>query len=89
MGRTPHIDPDATSTTVYLTKAQKLAIRKFQAKRLEESDREPALTEVLMEGLKLLLDREGWTPTELAHAFPNVEVRRAKVSVFPRKGRKR
>jgi hypothetical protein len=89
MGRTPHIQIGAKGTTVYLTKAQKLAIRKFQAKRLEETEREPGLTEVVLEGLKLLLDRERWTPAELAQVFPNAEVKRAKVSVFPRKARKR
>lgn len=84
MGRTPHIDSDAKSTTIYLTKIQKAAIRKLQAKRLEESGQEPVLTEVFLEGLRLLLGNSGWSPSEMGIVFPKTEVRRAKVSVFPR-----
>jgi hypothetical protein len=87
MGRKPHIQVGARSTTIYLTKAQKVAIRKFQAKRLEESDIEPVLTEVMLEGLKLLLQREGCTEAELGTIFPNTEVRRAKVTAFRKRRR--
>lgn len=85
MGRTPYIQPGAKSTTIYLTKAQQVAIRKFQAKRLEENDREPLKTEVVLEGLKLLFEREGWSAAELGNLFPKLEARRAKVRVFPRR----
>lgn len=85
MGRTAHIQPGAKGTTVYFTKAQKVAVRKFQAKRLEETDREPTLTEVVVEGLKLLLSRDGWTAAELEQIFPKAETRTASVSVFPKK----
>jgi hypothetical protein len=87
MGRTPHIQADAKSTTVYLTRAQKAAIRKFQAKRLLEAEAEPGLTEVILEALRLLLANEGWSTTELELAFPKTEVKRGKVSVFPKRGR--
>jgi len=85
MGRTPHIQADAKSTTIYLTKAQKVAIRKFQAKRLEETGREPVLTEVLLEGLKRLLTAEDWSVAELGIAFPKLEPTRAKVKIFPKR----
>lgn len=85
MGRIPHIQEGAKGTTLYLTKAQKVAIRKFQTKRLEENEREPGLTEVVLEGLKLLLDREGGFAAELGIAFPKVEVKRAKVSVISKR----
>jgi hypothetical protein len=87
MGRTPHIQTGAKSTTIYLTKAQKVALRKFQAKRLEETENEPVLTEVFLEGFKLLLDREGWSATELGMVFPKTDVKRATVSVFSKKRR--
>lgn len=89
MGRTPHIQPGAKSTTVYLTKVQKLALRKFQTKRLEEGEREPGLTEVFLEGFRLLLEREGSSPSELEHVFPDLVKHRANVSVFTRKARRR
>jgi hypothetical protein len=89
MGRTPHIQAEAKSTTVYLTRAQKAAIRKFQAKRLLETEGEPGLTEVVLEALRLMLDREGWSATELEQVFPKVEVKRAKISLFPKRGRRR
>lgn len=82
MGRTPHIQSGATPTTVYLTKTQKVAIRKFQTKKLEENEREPGLTEVFLEGLRLLFGREGWSATELGTLFPKVESKRAEISVF-------
>lgn len=84
MGRTPHIQVGAKSTTIYLTKAQKLAIRKFQTKRLEESDCDLTLTQVVLEGLKILLDREGLSASELGMIFPKMQPRRAKISVFPK-----
>jgi hypothetical protein len=87
MARTPHIQPEAESTTVYLTKAQKAAIRKLQAKRLEETGSEPGLTEVVLEGLKLLLDHEGWAVAELGSVFPKTEVQHAKVSVISKRRR--
>ena len=85
MGRTPYIQADANSTTIYLTKAQKVAIRKFQTKRLEETGREPGLTEVLLEGLKRLLNADGWSTVELGIAFPKAEPKREKVRVFPKR----
>ena len=87
MGRPPHIQARAKSTTIYLTKTQRIAIRKFQTKRLEETDVDFGLTEVVLEGLKLLLDREGWSAAELGITFPKTEVKRAKVSVFPKRRR--
>ena len=87
MGRKPHIQAGAKSTTIYLTKAQKVAIRKFQTKVLQESDYELGLTEVLLEGLRLLLDREKWPVAELELVFPKTEVKQAKVSVFPKRRR--
>jgi hypothetical protein len=88
MGRIPHIQAGAKSTTIYLTKAQKVAIRKFQTKVLQESDREPGLTEVILEGLRLLLDRDGWPAAELESVFPKPEMKRATVSVFPQSRRR-
>jgi len=85
MGRTPHIQVGAKPTTIYLTKAQKAGIRKFQAKRLEKNEADLGLTEVVLEGLRLLLDHEGWSAAELGMLFPKPEVRRAKVSPFPRR----
>jgi|HubBroStandDraft_1064217.scaffolds.fasta_scaffold134396_2 hypothetical protein len=87
MGRTPHIQADAKSTTVYLTRTQKAAIRKFQAKRLLETEGEPGLTEVIVEALRLLLGSEGWTAIELEQTFPKTELKRAKVSVFSKRRR--
>jgi len=87
MGRTPRIQAGAKGTTVYLTKAQKVAIRKFQTKVLQESEREPGLTEVMLEGLRLLFDREGLPAAELESVFPKAETKRAKVSVFPKSRR--
>jgi hypothetical protein len=87
MGRKPHIQVGARSTTIYLTKAQKVAIRRFQAKRLDENEDEPVLTEVVLEGLRLLLDREGWPAAELGTLFPKAEVKRAKVTAFPKRRR--
>ena len=87
MGRTPHIHPAAKSTTIYLTKAQKAAIRKFQAKRLEQNEDDLGLTEVMLEGLRLLLAQEAWTPADLGILFPKPEVKRAKVSPFPKRRR--
>jgi hypothetical protein len=87
MGRKPHIQVGARSTTIYLTKAQKVAIRKFQAKRLEESDNEPVLTEVVLEGLKLLLQREGCSEAELGTIFPKSEVKQAKITAFRKRRR--
>ena len=89
MGRTPHIQADARSTTVYLTRVQKAAIRKFQAKRLLETEGDPGLTEVILEAPKLLLGNEGWSATELEQVFPKTEEKRAKVSVFPKRRRNR
>jgi hypothetical protein len=86
MGRTPHIQVGAKPTTIYLTKVQKAAIRKFQAKRLEKNEADLGLTEVLLEGLRRLLDNEGWLSAELETLFPKLEVKRAKISPFP-KGR--
>lgn len=85
MGRTPHIQAGAKGTTIYLTKAQQVAIRKFQTKQLEQTDREPVKTEVLLEGLRLLLEREGWSTAELETLFPKLEAKRAKVSEFPKR----
>jgi hypothetical protein len=87
MGRTPHIQSGAKSTTIYLTKAQRVAIRKFQTKRLQEGDSEPLLNEVVLEGLRLLLQREGCTEAELGTVFPKAEVKRAKVTAFPKRRR--
>ncbi len=87
MGRTRHIQASAKSTTIYLTRAQKAAIRKFQAKRLTETEEEPMLSEVVLEGLKLLFDREGWSAVELESVFPKREIKKAQVHQFP--GRRR
>jgi len=87
MGRKPHIQVGARSTTIYLTKAQKVAIRKFQANRLEESDSEPVLTEVVLEGLRLLFQREGYTEAELGTVFPKPDVKRATVTAFRKRRR--
>jgi len=87
MGRTPHIQAGAKGTTIYLTKAQKLAFRKLQAKRMEDGLPEPLLTEAVLEGFQLLLRKEGWSDSELASLFPKGEVRRAKVRVFSKRRR--
>jgi hypothetical protein len=87
MGRTPRIQAGAKGTTVYLTKAQKLAIRKFQTKHFEENEDDLGLTEVVLEALRLLFARDGLSASELGMVFPKVEAKRAKVSVFPKRRR--
>ena len=82
MGRKAHIAKNAQSTTISLTPAQKSAVRKLQTKRLDEERPEPGLTELVLEGLKLLLEKEGWSQAELGRVFPKLEIRTATVRVF-------
>jgi hypothetical protein len=89
MGRTPHIASNARSTTISLTPAQKASIRKLQTKRLDEDRPEPGLTEVVLEGLKLLFEKEGWSQTELGRVFPKEEIHTATVRVFSKRRRRR
>ena len=89
MGRTPHIQAGAKSTTIYLTKAQKVAIRKLQTKRLEEGLPEPLLNEIVLEGLKLVCQTEGWSAAELGKTFPKQEVHPAEARVFSKRRRLR
>jgi hypothetical protein len=89
MGRTPHIASNARSTTISLTSAQKASIRKLQTKRLDEDRPEPGLTEVVLEGLKLLFEKEGWSQTELGRVFRKEEIHTATVRVFSKRRRRR
>lgn len=56
---------------------------------MEEIGTESGLTEVLLEGFRLVLEKEGWTSAELGTIFPKVEDKRAKVSVFPKRKKPR
>ena len=85
MGRTPHIAAGAKPTTVYLTRAQKVAIRKLQTKRLESELPEPGLTEVFLEGFALLLKKEDWPEVELGKVFPKRESPPPQIRVFPKR----
>ncbi len=87
MGRRRRIAAGAKPTTISLTPAQKVAIRKLQAKRMSAGQPEPLLNDVVLEGIELLLEKEGWSSAELAQVFPEVEAKSAEVRVFPRKRR--
>ena len=87
MGRRRKIDPRAKGTTVSLTPVQKSALRKLQTKRLDEGQPEPLLNEVVLEGFRLLLEKEGWSVPELDRVFPKQEVRVAQVRVFSKRRR--
>jgi hypothetical protein len=89
MGRTPHIASNARSTTISLTSAQKASIRKLQTKRLDEDRPEPGLTELVLEGLKLLFEKEGWSQAELGRVFLKEEIHAATVRVFSKPKRRR
>jgi hypothetical protein len=88
MGRTPHIQAGAKATTIYLTKGQTLAIRKFQTKHFEKTDYDIGLTEVILEALGLLFAEEGLSVAELGLLFPKKEVGKAKVSVISKRRRR-
>jgi DNA-binding MarR family transcriptional regulator len=88
MGRRSRIEPGARGTTISLTPAQKSCIRKLQTKRLEEGKSEPLLNEVILEGLKMLCEKEGWSPAELERVFPKWEAPATRVKVFPKRARK-
>jgi hypothetical protein len=84
-GRKRRIDPSAKGTTISITPAQKSLIRKLQTKRLTEGKQEPLLNEVVTEGLKVLFEREGFTPAEVGLAFPKREAQPATIRVFPKR----
>lgn len=88
MARPPRIPAGARPTTLYLTARQRAAISKLQAKRLEESDSQPGLTDLLTEALRLLLESEGWSSAELEQLFPKSERKRAAVQPFPKRKRR-
>src|SRR2546427_2378629 len=71
MGRTRRTAPDAKPTTISLTLRQQIAFQKLQVKRQEEGKAKPTLTEVMSEGLQLVLRTEDWPQTELEKIFPN------------------
>jgi hypothetical protein len=89
MGRRRRIERGAKGTTISLTSAQHLVIRKLQTKRLEEGAAEPLLNELVLEGLKLVCKEEGWSPAELEVAFPKQEVQTAEIRVIPKRRRSR
>jgi hypothetical protein len=76
MGRQRHIDEEAKPTTVYLTLRQQIAFHELQVSRLKSGSPKPTLTEVMLEGFRLILSREGTSGTELERVFP--ELTRAK-----------
>jgi hypothetical protein len=87
MGRHRRISVDAKPTTISLTPTQKIALRKLQAKRFANTGVEPLLNELVLDGLRALLGEEGFSSAELAHIFPGVEIKKAKVQVFRKKRR--
>ncbi len=54
-------------------------------KRTREGERKPLLNDILVNGLKELLRKEGWTEPDLTKIFPKQEIRRAKVQSIRRK----
>ena len=82
MARTRRTPEGARSTTVYLSAAQRGAIRKLQSIRLEKSGTEPTLNEVFMEGLRKLLSEEGWAESQLGQTFPKQDTRQTNVTRF-------
>lgn len=82
MGRRRRILEDAEPTTIYLTSAQRAALRRLQAKRGETGAGDPALNEVFMEGFRMLLEAEGWSRSDLERLFPKENRQPAKVVVL-------
>lgn len=90
MGRKRHIDEDAKPTTVYLTVRQQIAFQELQVGRLKGGKAKPMLTEVMLEGFRLLLSKEGMTETELERIFPETKSAKGtktKVHVISRRKR--
>lgn len=85
MGRKRRIDVSARGTTISLTASQKSLIRKLQTKRLDQGETEPLLNEVVIEGLKALFEKEGFSGAELESAFPKTELRTAAIRIFPKR----
>ena len=89
MGRTRRTAPDAKPTTISLTLRQQIAFQKLQVKRQEEGKAKPTLTEVMSEGLQLVLRTEDWPQTELEKIFPEPERPKAPVRVISKRRRVR
>lgn len=88
MGRQRHIAEDAKPTTIYLTVRQQIAFQELQLRRLKAGSAKPGLTEVMLEGFRLVLRREEVTETELEKIFPELtqaKTRKAKVQVINRR----
>ncbi len=89
MGRPRRTAPDAKPTTISLTLSQHIVFQKLQVKRQEEGKAKPTLTEVMSEGLQLILRTEGWSQTELERIFPKQERSGAIVRVISKRRRGR
>lgn len=89
MGRPRRIPQEAKPTTVSLTLEQQVAFQELAAKRMRERRGKPLLNEVVVEGLELVLRKEGWDEADLAKIFPIRDLPKAKVSVFPKRSRRR
>ena len=88
MGRPRRTAPDAKPTTISLTLSQHIACQKLQVKRQEEGKPKPTLTEVMSEGLQLVLRGEDWSLTELERIFPKRERPKAIVRVISKRQRR-
>ena len=68
----PHApySPHARPTTISLTPRQQIAFQELQVKRQKEGERKPSLTEVMCEGLELVLKGAEWPEAELEESFP-------------------
>lgn len=83
MGRRKRIADDATPTTIYLTPAEQLAVHTVQARRAARRKDKPTQTEVLLEGLRLLLKREGISQSQIDELVPKREAHTKPKKVVP------
>ena len=73
MGRHRRIDKSASATTVSLTREQRLALDELQLMRQKQGRSKPLLTEMLLQGVRLLLKQAGWSTADLEKLFPKQE----------------
>ena len=85
MGRTRRIAKDAKPTTISLTLRQHVVFQELQVRRQKEGRPKPTLTEVMVEGLQMVLKHEKWSETELERIFPKQVRARATVRVITRR----
>lgn len=87
MGRMRRTLPDARPTTISLTPRQQIAFQELQVKRQKEGERKPSLTEVMCEGLELVLKGAEWPEAELGRIFPKKIQPTNAVRVIPKRRR--